>query len=111
MKRVLSPPGLFTLFLLAVLGSALALPAVAAEKKKLTCVEYTTQARFIMGYDHLVHLHNKCEVKATCTVFTNVNPDKQTASLKQDEKKTLLTFRGSPASEFSATVECLPLKN
>lgn len=81
-------------------------PVDAAEKKKLTCVEHTTQARFVMGYDHLIHLTNKCEVTSECIVFTDVNPDKQTVRLAPQEKKTLLTYRGSPASEFKATVEC-----
>ena len=100
-------------FLAAALLS-LALPAAvlsAQDSDKtadgLDCVRYGEQVRFRNdGHDHLVHLHNRCSHRATCQVSTNVNPDAIEATLEPDGRQTVLTFRGSPARVFSATVRC-----
>lgn len=79
----------------------------AAAPAKLECVAYRTEAYFAsVGYDHLVHLTNNCDKTATCTVSTNVNPDAASVSLAPGEKQTLVTWRGSPAREFTAVVSC-----
>lgn len=80
-----------------------------AKKRKQTaaaCVSHTTEARHIMGYDHLVHIKNACESEATCKVSTDVNPQIQLVTVAPGQTKSVLTFRGSPAREFKATVEC-----
>lgn len=75
---------------------------------KLECVEYRTEASFAsVGYDHLVHLTNKCDKAAACSVTTNVNPEPASVSLAPGEKQTIVTWRGSPAREFTASVNCL----
>jgi hypothetical protein len=81
-------------------------PKEQPKKDPSTCVRVTTQARYIAGYDHLVHLENACEQAVRCEVSTNVNPDVQVANLAPGTKETLLTFRGSPASAFEAKVAC-----
>lgn len=79
----------------------------AAESSSLDCVTHRTEARYSgYGYDHFVHLENGCAKKARCVVSTNVNPEKQTVMLDAGAKQTVATFRGSPAREFQATVEC-----
>jgi hypothetical protein len=70
------------------------------------CVTFTTQARYIAGFDHLVHLTSACEKVAECRVSTNVNPKEQVVRLAPGAKETVLTFRGSPASTFTAKVDC-----
>jgi hypothetical protein len=108
-------PRLFAAAVLAgVAGSFAVLPgphAHAAPPKpaqvKLECVEFRTEASFAsVGYDHLVHLTNNCDKTAVCTVTTNVNPQPATASLAPGEKQTLVTWRGSPAREFTVSVNC-----
>ena len=72
-----------------------------------TCIEYRAEARYSgVGYDHLVHISNQCDRAAACDVSTNVNPDKMHVVLASKSTQTLLTWRGSPAREFKATVSC-----
>jgi hypothetical protein len=74
---------------------------------RVKCVSWKAEARFVgFAYDHLVHLDNRCPHPASCTVKTDINPDPVTVSLSTGEKKTVLTFRGSPARRFKATVMC-----
>jgi len=71
------------------------------------CVHWEAEARFVgLGYDHLVHLDNQCEAAMTCEVTTDVNPDPVSATLEPATEKTVTTFKGSPASEFTPTVTC-----
>jgi hypothetical protein len=74
---------------------------------KLSCVSWKAEARFVgFAYNHLVHLDNRCPHSVSCTVKTDVNPEPVTVSLSKGEKRTVLTFRGSPARRFKATVVC-----
>jgi hypothetical protein len=76
-------------------------------KPVVNCVKWTKVARFAdFAYNHLVYLENSCKVEAVCKVSTNVNPSPVMVSIKPKEKKTVLTFRNSPAREFNATVVC-----
>lgn len=75
-------------------------------KKDASCVKVTTRARYVAGFDHLVNLDNQCDDSATCEVSTNVNPKVQVVKVPPKSQETVLTFRGSPASEFVATVNC-----
>ena len=79
----------------------------AAVDPKLSCVEYNAEARYSgVGYDHLVHISNHCERKVACEVSTNVNPDKTRVTVASKATETVLTWRGSPAREFTAAVSC-----
>lgn len=72
-----------------------------------TCVTWRKEARYSgAGYDHLVHVRNACEAPAACTVSTNVNPEPQRVRVLPGHEETVLTFRGSPAYEFTPRVEC-----
>lgn len=70
------------------------------------CIQHRSEVRFAAGYDHLVHVTNHCEKKAHCQVTTNVNPAATEVTVAPGATETVLTFRGSPASEFTATVRC-----
>lgn len=73
----------------------------------MKCVEFHTEASFAtVGYDHLVHLTNNCQKATTCSVTTNVNPEPSSVQLAPGESQTVVTWRGSPAREFTADVSC-----
>lgn len=75
----------------------------------LTCVESWPEARYrAYGYDHIVHLRSRCRVTADCTVTTDVSPEASRAVVRPAEHVEVLTFRGSPAREFTPTVVCRP---
>lgn len=101
--------------LILPLAALLGAPSAFAEPPRavpgpaaLTCVKVQTEASFAsVGYDHLVHLTNNCKQAVTCTVTTNVNPEPATAALGVGESKTLITWRGSPAREFTADARCV----
>ncbi len=83
-----------------------ALPATTALQTAEGCIEHRAEARYRVGYDHLVHLRNLCNRRAECTIKTNVNPYPLHVTVNARSTKTVLTFRGSPARSFTATVEC-----
>lgn len=80
-------------------------PRAAAEGAD--CVTWEARAVYgALGYDHRVTLRNGCEKDARCTVTTDVNPEPQSTTVAKGATETVVTFRGSPAREFTATVEC-----
>ena len=97
----------------AFLFLGIAMPGLANEpdtsaKSKASCVSWKAEARFVgVAYNHLVHLHNKCEYNAECEVTTDVNPKGSKVQLPKDKKTTVMTFRGSPSREFKAKVTCV----
>lgn len=100
---------LITVLLTVALGGAGMDRAAAGDDvgPPVTCVSWKAEAKFVgVAYNHLVHLHNRCDHGASCEVSTDVNPEAQTVLMGKGEKKTVLTFRGSPAREFKATVVC-----
>lgn len=79
-----------------------------ASPKLADCVQVRGEAYYAsVGYDHLVHLKNGCKKAASCTVKTNVNPDAASVDLAPAEEKTVVTWRGSPAREFTPDVACV----
>lgn len=71
------------------------------------CVHYRTEVRYAnYGYDHWVIIHNGCDRAAACVVSTNVNPKPIHVAIPASKTREVLTFRGSPAREFSAHVVC-----
>lgn len=97
--------------MLFVCGALLFSPTLFADETKpptVTCVSWTTQAKFVgVAYNHLVHLVNKCEHDVSCRIKTDVNPKEETVSIPAKKSRTHLTFRGSPAREFKADVTCV----
>jgi hypothetical protein len=91
----------------AALTAAGGRPLPADSGTAAGCVLWQTEARWVgMGYNHLVHLHNTCSEAMRCEVSTDVNPEVTVVHLDPEEKETVTTFMGSPASEFEAYVEC-----
>lgn len=71
------------------------------------CVSAWGEARYgNAGYDHIVHIKNRCEKTVLCRVTTNVNPDPVEGTVAPREEREVLTFRGSPAREFVPKVDC-----
>jgi hypothetical protein len=71
------------------------------------CVKVRTSARYVAyGYDHVVELENTCGKAMSCDVSTDANPTPASVDLAAGETKSVLTYRGSPASEFTAKVDC-----
>jgi hypothetical protein len=71
------------------------------------CVKVSTEARYAAyAYDHVVTLESGCDQAMRCEVSTDVNPTPSTVELARGETKSVLTYRGSPAREFKANVEC-----
>ena len=90
-------------------GLALLSTAHAADRSdtSVACVSSWGESRYRnLGYDHIVHLKNRCEKSALCRVSTNVNPDPVEGTVAPGEERELLTFRGSPARDFVPKVDC-----
>ncbi len=98
-------------FVLAVAAPAAGADAGAPPPAVPPCVKVQTQAIFSgAGYNHVVGIENGCTRAAACEVSTDVAPEKLAVTVPPSESRELVTFRGSPASEFKATVKCA-LKN
>lgn len=79
-----------------------------AQGQGVSCVAVRSEARYgAYGYDHLVHLANHCAQAVTCSVSTNVRIEALNVRLERQESTTLVTYRGSPAREFRASVICV----
>jgi hypothetical protein len=98
---------LLTLLVLGLLASSLPLSAEPKEPDFPACVRVTAFARYgAYGYDHIVTIANGCDQPATCAIATNVNPSAVVVRVEPGREESVVTFRGSPSSEFSATVRC-----
>jgi hypothetical protein len=87
--------------------AALALPCAAAGESAESCVTYAGEARYgAMGYNHLVHITNRCSVAADCSVSTDVSPDPVPTEVGPKSEVTVTTFLGSPARTFTPHVKC-----
>jgi hypothetical protein len=77
------------------------------EAPKEKCAHVRTQAPYrAYGYDHEVLIENTCPKPIDCSVKTNVNPEVTTVRVAPHATETIVTYRGSPASEFKADVDC-----
>jgi hypothetical protein len=71
------------------------------------CITWRKEARYSgAGYDHYVHVRNGCDAGAQCAVSTNANPTPTNVRVAVGREETVMTFRGSPAYEFTARVQC-----
>ena len=89
-----------------LLGAAILVPALARAAAP-PCVDVSSHAVYRgVGYDHIVHLANRCDKSAVCSVSTDVNPERIVVTVPPKEEVDVLTFRGSPARVFAAHVTC-----
>jgi hypothetical protein len=112
MRRAASWPLTLTLAVSAG-GASVAAHADESERPdappKKSCVAVATSAPYVnYGYDHVVTLAAGCEKPQRCTVKTDVAPTPVTVERAATESKSVVTFRGSPSSEFKADVSCKP---
>ena len=64
-------------------------------------------ARYVgIGFEHRVYVKNACDKPAECVVTTDVNPEKMRGRVDANTIMTFITYRGSPASTFVASVQC-----
>lgn len=88
--------------LLTVLASATPSPL-----QNESCVRTWLEVRYRnFGYDHVVHLVSECQAQVVCRVSTNSNPDGLEVVVPAGEAVEVITFVGSPAREFTASVSC-----
>lgn len=93
--------------LLAVMVLASVAVAAPTRSSYPDCIDSWAESRYRnYGYDHIVHIHNRCERAATCEVSTNVNPVSQHVTVLPKHDVEVLTFRGSPSRDFAPRVEC-----
>lgn len=78
-----------------------------AQQREPECIRVTGEARWgASAYNHYVRVENACDRAARCQVATNVNPQPQTIDVPAGETVEVITFRGSPAREFTPNVTC-----
>ncbi len=87
---------------------ALTIPALASAQSSLPeCIRVQAIARWgADAYNHFVRVENRCDRRARCQVSTNVNPAPQAIEVAPGQSVEVITFRGSPASEFTPRVTC-----
>lgn len=94
----------FAAWLLAADGG----PARAQEGDRPACVEAEAIARWAASaYNHWVRVDNRCERAVRCDVSSSVNPEPQRVTVAAGEQTEVMTYRGSPAREFTARVSCM----
>ena len=100
----------FVVPLVASACSAAATPPIRsaeAGQQDPSCVEAFPEVRYRnYGYDHIVHLYSRCDVRAYCAVSTDANPTAVEVVVPPREHVEVLTLRGSPAREFTPKVSC-----
>ena len=71
------------------------------------CLKHRSVARPLgFGFDHQVHLENRCSHRVVCTVTTDINPEPLVEEVEPNQTRVVLTFRGSPSRHFRAEVDC-----
>jgi hypothetical protein len=76
------------------------------ERPGAVCIRFWGEARYVVGYDHLVHLDNVCDASVDCVVWTDVSPTPLPVAVEPREAAVVLTFRGSPARAFTPFARC-----
>jgi hypothetical protein len=82
-------------------------PGASPTASVAECVQYWPEARFAaLGYNHMVHVRDMCDVPAGCSVTTDVNPQPHPVTVPPRSEIEVMTFRGSPARVFTPKVDC-----
>jgi hypothetical protein len=97
--------------ILVCLGAFLLAPVFAAgapsKAANPECLGIWGEVRYRgFGYDHIVHVSNRCAQTAICDVSSDVNPTPQRVIVPVGQEVEVLTFRGSPSREFVPRVDC-----
>ena len=71
------------------------------------CISWRKATRYSpYGYDHLVYIFNGCTKTAHCIVTTDAHPQPIPVVVPAVTEVEVVTFVGSPASSFEASVAC-----
>ena len=71
------------------------------------CIDHWLESRYRpFGYDHIVHIRNRCKKTADCSIITDVNPQPTLVSVPVRAEVEAVTWIASPARAFSANVAC-----
>lgn len=86
------------------------LAATAQERppgERPACVQVHGIARWAAAaYNHWVRVENDCDRPVSCRISTNVSSEVHEVTIGAGEHVERLTYRGSPAREFTPTVSC-----
>ena len=95
--------------LLALIAAAIVLgwPSTAAPQDTPPCIQFWPEAQYRdYRYDHIVHVINNCQARASCAVSSDVTPTPVRAEVSPGQSVEVQTARGSKANEFTPRVEC-----
>ena len=95
--------------LLALIVAAVVLgwPSTAAPQDTPRCIQFWPESRYRdYRYDHIVHVINNCQSRASCAVSSDVTPTPVRAEVSPGESIEVLTARDSQLTEFTPRVEC-----
>lgn len=71
------------------------------------CISYWGEARFGgVGFNHIVHIANRCETTAVCDVSTDIAPTPRTVTVPGGRTVQVVTYLDSPSSKFTPHVTC-----
>ena len=70
------------------------------------CVRYWPEARYVIGYDQLVHVQNTCDRAARCEVSSDRNPKVQVVDLAPGDHRVVTTDLGAASAGFTPIVNC-----
>jgi hypothetical protein len=70
------------------------------------CISVWPEVRYVVGYNHIVHVANTCDAAFVCDVSTDVSPEPQRVSVPPRTEIEVVTFIGSPARVFVPNVQC-----
>ena len=103
-RHYLMATGFFALIAAAIV---LSWPSTAAPRGTPPCIQFWPESRYRdYRYDHIVHVINNCQARASCSVSSNVNPAPVRAEVPAGGSVEVMTAHGSQASEFTPRVEC-----
>lgn len=94
--------------LAAVLAIAIAPGVAVAESGNAdACISFWGEARFgAVGFDHIVHIANRCAASVACAVSTDLDRAPQAVTVPGNQAVLVVTHLGSPASKFTPHVTC-----
>jgi hypothetical protein len=71
------------------------------------CIAVWPEARYgAVGWNHIVHIQNRCDQAFTCDVSTDVNPQPQRVIVGPHQELEVVTFLDSPWRVFTPNVQC-----
>jgi hypothetical protein len=80
---------------------------IAEERTEPPCILARTESPYRnYGYDHIVHLQNRCDAAVRCQVSSDVRSDPIDVGVDPGARVEVVLWRGSPVRLFNAKVDC-----